>query len=198
VPARGFRRRRGHAIVWLASSVGIACLASCSATDETPGGRVGHPTPYPGSPARGAGSSPQAAPDASPPGTALSPLDTAIANDFPARPWSKNVPDRACGNDGECGDGFCDRGRCAPIWTWDQLYGQRCGAFYKGRPCGAYLCLEGRCRSCVSHAECVARDGSGLVCSDAGAASKHLGSSCGLLGPNPHTPPEPVRTPATP
>jgi hypothetical protein len=74
----------------------------------------------------------------------------------PPVPLSKNVPDRACSKDGQCGDGLCDRGRCAPLWTEDAEYGQNCKVSSTGHLCASgYLCLEGRCRSCVSDAECV-------------------------------------------
>jgi hypothetical protein len=68
---------------------------------------------------------------------------------------SKDVPERACTKDAQCGDGMCDRGRCAPLWTEDQAYGQRCNASSAGRLCdGGYMCVDGRCRSCVSADEC--------------------------------------------
>ena len=108
-------------------------------------------------------------------GTVFTPLDKAIAENFPARPWSKNVPDRACTNDNECGDGFCDRGQCAAIWTWTEPYGQKCGTIpvYHPELCSGpwpdhlteskcewqermrCLCIDGRCRSCASDDECV-------------------------------------------
>lgn len=59
-------------------------------------------------------------------GFTLSPSDKAIRGDKPARPWSKNVPKRSCTKDDECGEGSCDRGRCAAIWTWNLTLGQRC------------------------------------------------------------------------
>lgn len=83
----------------------------------------------------------------------MSPLDKAILEDYPARPWSKNVPSRGCSKDKECGDGFCDRGRCAAIWTSGISYGQRCKV--AGDCAAIYLCIDGRCRSCVSDAECI-------------------------------------------
>jgi hypothetical protein len=73
----------------------------------------------------------------------------------PPRPLSKNVPDRECKKDRECGDGICDRGRCAPLWAEDPDYGQRCSGSPTGPFCDSqYFCLEGRCRSCVSDEEC--------------------------------------------
>jgi hypothetical protein len=70
------------------------------------------------------------------------------------RPLSTNVPDRACRKDRECGKGFCDRGRCAPLWIGYPEYGQTCEASAPADACRGFLCLEGRCRSCVSDAEC--------------------------------------------
>jgi hypothetical protein len=86
-----------------------------------------------------------------PSGFTRSPIDKAIAEDKPSRPWSKNVPERRCTKDEECGDGFCDRGRCAAIWTYMASYGQRCEW---DRWCAGYLCIDGRCRSCISDEEC--------------------------------------------
>jgi hypothetical protein len=86
-----------------------------------------------------------------PSGFTRSPTDKAIAEDKPSRPWSKNVPERRCAKDEECGDGFCDRGRCAAIWTYRERYGQRCE---EDEWCGRSLCIDGRCRSCVSDEEC--------------------------------------------
>lgn len=109
----------------------------------------------------------------------LSPHEMAIVDDCPERRWSKNVPDRACTkgdakdgtcggwpceevrcavtctNDSQCGDGFCDRGKCSAIWTCGRQYGLRCET---DAQCGG-LCIKGRCRSCVSDAECVKRLG---------------------------------------
>lgn len=81
----------------------------------------------------------------------ISPLEKAIREDRPARPWSKNVPKRRCSKDEECGDGFCDRGGCAAIWTSSALHGQQCSGPER---CVDYLCIDGRCRSCISDAEC--------------------------------------------
>lgn len=108
----------------------------------------------------------------------------------PPRALSQNVPDRACRADSECGDGFCDRGRCAPIW--EDRYGQRCAMDCQ---CGPYLCLEGRCRSCLRHAEC---SGMGGVCG-IGRLSPSFAYACGALGMHQRKlPPEPVRPPPPP
>ena len=67
-----------------------------------------------------------------------------------------------CSTDPECQTGFCDRGQCAvPVPQY--LYGQQCTPAPIGPDglrdgtlhfCGAYLCIDGRCRSCVSDEEC--------------------------------------------
>ncbi len=84
----------------------------------------------------------------------LSPLEKVIFDECPERAWSKNVPKRRCTNDGQCGDGFCDRGRCAAQWTCSATYGERCEESYQ---CGSRLCIDGRCRSCAADAECTSR-----------------------------------------
>jgi hypothetical protein len=84
-------------------------------------------------------------------GLALSPLDKAVIDACPARAWSRNVPRRRCTTDGQCGEGFCDRGRCAARWTCQLDYGRPC----KGSDgCSVYPCIDGRCRSCTSESEC--------------------------------------------
>ena len=76
------------------------------------------------------------------------------------------VSARSCRNDQDCAGGFCDRGVCqTPIG----IYGRPC----KPAPrtpegprdgmhsvCGAYLCLDGRCRSCQSDEQCRSELGS--------------------------------------
>jgi hypothetical protein len=85
-------------------------------------------------------------------GIELSPRDKAILDNCPARAWSKRVPSRRCTKHDECGDGFCDRGRCAAIWTCDASYGRRCES---DDHCSAsLLCNNGRCGSCTSTEEC--------------------------------------------
>jgi hypothetical protein len=165
----------------------ISCVASCSAADDVPGASIG-----PSGAHATAASSPRVSTSTPPPGTGPTPIDREIAGDWPPRPWSKNVPDRECTNDNECGDGFCDRGKCAPIWTWTHIYGQRCDALQLYHPryacpafgspmvprcdlmptstrCGGYLCLDDRCRSCESNDECEKLTGSpGAVCTAPG------------------------------
>jgi hypothetical protein len=166
------RARWTYAPFALAAWVGLAGVASCLSGDEAPaGGRVEHPPPRAPMPVASA----EAAQDASPPPPegSFTPLDQTIAGDCVlsagepplSRVWSQNVPDRPCKTDAECGDGFCDRNRCAAILTCSARYGQRC---INGWPVRAHedyrrhkdeacdgICLEGRCRSCLSDAECV-------------------------------------------
>src|SRR5215213_7283298 len=125
----------------LAVGMGLASFVSCVSTDDAPaGGRVEHPDPGAKAPPPTRLAPPveptpvSSEPSESPPspsdmgeqssGFTRSPLDKAIANDFPSHPWSKNVPKRRCTNDNECGDGFCDRGHCAAIWTASASLGQ--------------------------------------------------------------------------
>jgi hypothetical protein len=152
-----------HAFFVLAASAVLTGVASCVSGDEAPaGGRIEHPPARIPMPLASA----EAPQDASPPAEgSFTPLDVAIAHDCGPggfRTWSQNVPDRDCTTDGECGDGFCDRGHCAAIKTCVYRYGQRCingrtapgGKAYGQTECIG-TCFEGRCRSCVSDEECV-------------------------------------------
>lgn len=67
---------------------------------------------------------------------------------------------QSCSLDGSCLSGFCDAGQCAePSGPFGAVCtpaprtsdGLRDG---KLNVCGAYLCLNGRCRSCVSDTQC--------------------------------------------
>jgi hypothetical protein len=179
------------------------CSVSCWSSDEAAaGGRVEHPQHRIPAPA----ASVETAHDAGPPSQEgpFSQLDKAIADDClmlpglgPALPraWSQHVPERDCTDDDECGDGFCDRGRCAAIWTCRERYGQRCdehgfAAPSRSGPPEKCLCVEGRCRSCLSDAECVEAFGvrhpgaAKLVCSTDRERSGHRG--CGSLWINQH------------
>lgn len=162
----------------LVAWIGLGGAASCSSDDLVPGGgRIEHPVepgptiesgPTKATPASTVHAPAQAsAAEMSAPsvdsrsslseiyeqktGIKLSPLDRAIVDDCPARAWSKNVPQRHCTTDDECGDGFCDRDRCASFWTCFIEYSGRCAS---DDHCGPHLCIDGRCRSCVSDAEC--------------------------------------------
>jgi hypothetical protein len=155
-----------HALFVLAAWVGLAGAASCLSSDDAPaGGHVEHPQSRASMPVASA----EAAPDGSPPPPEgpFTPLDQAIAGDCPEHAWSQNVPDRDCTSDGECGDGFCDRGHCAAIWTCRLEFGQRC---VDGRRVPSHappydtcrlFCIDGRCRSCQSDAECDEKFGGG-------------------------------------
>ena len=166
------RTRGGALFVGLVAWLALACAASCSPSDEArQGERVQHPV-VPGPPAApppptSLAPSPAPAPVTSATaverpltqseryeqrlGIALSPLDKAIMDTCPERAWSENVPKRRCTNDGQCGDGFCDRGRCAAKWTCGVDYGRRCE---KQDHCAVFPCIDGRCRSCASEADC--------------------------------------------
>jgi hypothetical protein len=152
----------------LAGWVALASLTSCVSSEDAPAGaRVEHPAPGAKAPPpptaptpvnseSSAHTPPSSDVNEPPSGFALSPIDKAIEEDKPSRPWSKNVPERRCTKDEECGDGFCDRGRCAAIWTYDEGYGQRCK---DDGWCGSrYLCMDERCRSCVSDEECTRKE----------------------------------------
>jgi hypothetical protein len=183
--------RSGYAVVACMAWLSVPWMASCSSGNKAPaGGRLEHPpqrASMPVSSAKGAQEKGLPTPEA------FSPLDKAIADFCRTSPshsetwpqaWSQNVPDRDCANDGECGDGFCDRGHCASIWSCDERYGQRC---IDGRTApGRYpdldwcrgLCLAGRCRSCESDAECMKSIGR----PEAQCVQSRLGRICTLVG----------------
>ena len=187
--------------VGLAAWVCLCCAVSCSSSDQVPaGGRVAHPDPTPASPPKSVEdtfldnllksvpvekefidkcSADERACNSN---VYRTPIDEAIADDYPARERSKNVPFLPCTRDDECGDGFCDRGQCAAIWTRKHPYGQRC----EGKePCPG-VCLDGRCRSCVSDDECRVKLGSSAVmCNQASTKGfpTFPGRQCGHLAP---------------
>lgn len=171
------RTRSRPLVVGIVAWISLGVIASCSSNDQaTAGGHVEHPV----EPVPDAAPSPMKTPlppsSVAPPeasavatsapsmelsasdrfekrtGMTLSPLEKAIMDDCPTRAWSKNVPKRRCMKDKDCGDGFCDRGRCAAIWTCYQGYGQRCES---DDHCFVRGCVDGRCRSCALDAECV-------------------------------------------
>jgi hypothetical protein len=174
---------------------GLLAATACSSVDEgAASGRLEHP---PGKATEKAAASASAQVAAATP--AFTPLDKTIAegcvplpnlpDSYPAWPrqWSQDVPERDCTSDDECGDGFCDRGRCSAIWTCVERHGQRCidGEVYpiRGGPrrCNA-LCIESRCRSCVSDEECVQVLGDpSAKCGLSGYGSKSR--RCDLTGP---------------
>ena len=142
---------------WEFLTVGLAawlcCAVSCSSIDPAPvGGRVEHPDPAPApTPTTTLAPSSAPVPETSAPSEVEEQRPKTLAEDRPARPWSKNVPKRSCKKDDQCGDGFCDRGRCAAVWTYIAQYGQPCEGTPNG---GSRPCIDGRHRSCVSDAEC--------------------------------------------
>jgi hypothetical protein len=187
------RTKESFIFAGLALGVGLASLISCGLTDETPlGRRVEHPAPQSPSLPRSADSAADASP--APPEETFSPLDKALANDCHfvpgkgrSRAFSQHVPARDCTDDSECGDGYCNRGRCAAIWTCSDRSGQRCvdggaapSSGFPTRRCPG-LCLDGRCRSCLSHDECIQELGaSDALC---GSEAKSGMRACGLLAP---------------
>jgi hypothetical protein len=84
-------------------------------------------------------------------GIKLSLFDEVLMDTCPKRAWTHNVPKRRCTNDGQCGDGFCDQGRCVARWTCDAFYGEPCSGEYCGR---IRPCINGRCRSCTAKSGC--------------------------------------------
>jgi hypothetical protein len=143
--------------------VGLASAASCASSDRPhPGVGAPHPmnastnVPLPATAPALASASAQAPDLCRPPshadafeqrtGFKLSPVERAIMDDCPSRAWSKSVPKHGCAKDDECGEGYCDQGQCALIWTCNRRYGQRCET---DDHCDApyTYCSEGRCRS---------------------------------------------------
>lgn len=119
-------------------------------------------------------------------GLTLSEEEKERVNTCSRRPWSKNVPDRDCTKDSQCGDGLCDRGHCAAIITC---------LYYPGAPCKTDkhcrgLCMEGRCRSCVSDEECQRKSLAPNAACDA-PGSHPPGRSCAFRGSSP--PPDVVK-----
>lgn len=89
-----------------------------------------------------------------------------------------------CVRDVDCISGFCDRGHCGNVFGAGH-YGIGCtqrSASGVYPPCGSYLCLEQRCRSCQSDSECDYWTGPPSACN---VYEGKLGKSCGL---DPHRP----------
>jgi hypothetical protein len=181
-----------QAIQWISLLfLGMGALASCSAVDEPPFGALleppgkanaskplnpSEPTVHPGPPY------PTSEPGfhlPMPPsealGIKLSPLETIIAETCRSQVWSQYVPNKDCTKDNECGDGFCDRGHCGAIVTCTWRMGQRCKA---NNQCPG-LCIDGRCRSCVSNAECASKYGRAITeCDPAPPGLTGMGRFC--------------------
>lgn len=116
-------------------------------------------------------------------GLKLTPLEKVIADTCPSQEWSQYVPDTECTKHSECGDGFCDRGRCGPIWTCGMRAGLPCE---KNEHCIDLLCIEGRCQSCVNDEECNAKYGrKGYGC-NLPNRRPHRISICGSPAPRHH------------
>lgn len=186
--------------VGLATATAMGCCVSCSASENQPRGPVENASgqrqaaPVTSHTTATISSSASKKPPASPQDALALPCDAhplpALGDPRPAA-LSQHVPDRVCSEESECGDGFCDRGRCAPIWN--DWYGLQCTTHCQ---CGPFLCLEGRCRSCLHHTECVNPHG-GNVCSEDGLfTTVPFANVCAALGMREtHMPPEPVRPP---
>ncbi|HRI64057.1 MAG TPA: hypothetical protein PK156_07455, partial [Polyangium sp.] len=89
-------------------------------------------------------------------GVKLTAEQKVIADMCPRVPWSKNVPNRACQRNDECGDGFCDRGKCIAIFSCGIALGSPCE---KDGQCPFQMCIDGHCSSCISDEECQQRLG---------------------------------------
>ncbi len=71
-----------------------------------------------------------------------------------------------CSEDAQCDSSFCDLQRCSPP---QGVYGRTCAPAPRTSEgirdgklhfCGAYLCLDGRCRSCSRDQQCQSELGS--------------------------------------
>jgi len=110
------------------------------------------------------------------------------------------TPTGTCTSDATCPSGFCDRGVCAAPGP-NITYGAECeptppGGFDR---CGAYLCINHRCRSCTADSEC--SEGSPEVTCN--SLPDEPGRRCGrLIDPGPPQPPPPPsefpKPPSTP
>jgi hypothetical protein len=103
--------------------------------------------------------------------TGCSRTPTALSNNSPHLITNeKRLPAGAiCARDTDCRSGFCDRDVCANLFP-ERSRGGECDrapfiSNSKGervdRACGRYLCLDHRCRSCTSDAECESYLGGG-------------------------------------
>ncbi len=199
--ARAPQRSSSHGLFVLVAGVGIAVLTSCGATEETPKARVASPVDQQATPPASAPYV-EDAPSKKPREPRLTEFDEDSLDTPFSRAWSKNVPSRTCSKDDECGDGFCDRTACAPIWIGRVGYGQRCGPDTRRLDCGGgRVCIDGRCRSCLAHAECPRKF---AVCNRMDSPYHPNGNSCAVLGlkevalPPEPPPPRPLPAPAAP
>lgn len=117
--------------------------------------------------------------------------------------WKPPVPDaggptplgEGCSQDADCQTAFCDRGLCAQPFLPVE-YGHACeppqNRHERVRTCGAYICAEGRCRSCQSDAECLYWTGSEACAAFRGPDA---GKTCGRLFDGGLPPDMPAATP---
>jgi len=103
----------------------------------------------------------------------------------------------ACSQDADCQTAFCDRGLCAQPFL-PIHYGRECvppeNRRERERPCGSYICADGRCRSCQSDAECLYWTGAE---SCAAFGESQPGKTCGRLFDGGLPPDAPPATPPT-
>jgi hypothetical protein len=179
----------------LAAGAVLTYLCACGATEEAPKARIASPLEQQQVPAPSTHRA-EETPIDKPKERVFDELQEEVTDALFPRPISKNVPSRTCTKDEECGDGFCDRTACARIWTWRAGIGQRCGPNTKVSDCGSRLCIDGRCRSCLFHAECPKEFG---VCGSDGNWAGPLGNGCSGYGPKqvglPSEPPPPAPLP---
>jgi hypothetical protein len=187
-----FKKRGMDAASWLLVVVCAACSVNREGAPNRPvqapriGSAAGSPSATPASPALH-----------DPPSRA----ETATNH-------TESPEKRACVWDDECtAPDFCDRGVCATpgkaLYGRDECEpdpppppkrpppppGMRWGAPSDASDCGSYRCIDGRCRSCKTDAEC----GEGLACK---SWTDMPGKSCGRPGPElSHVPSSSPQTP---
>lgn len=108
-----------------------------------------------------------------------------------------------CRADDHCQSGLCDRGVCTDIGGQKNLgHGEACeqGPPFAKRPrnsrpqdqCGAYVCIDGRCRSCESDSECIHWKGAGRCEHVPGLPGKSCGNHGQVDADRPHRTPPPL------
>lgn len=138
------------------------------------------------------------------------PPDSSPTSEDASTEPAESAEKRSCVMDGDCWPDFCDRGICAAPGRGN--YGRECTPPAPPRPdpplppgtvpglpsaadrCAAYLCLDGRCRSCQSNADCE----SGSTCAHVdGWPGKRCGDHSKRPFPKAETPP-PLHIPGVP
>jgi len=128
----------------------------------------------------------------------------------PTSPASDAESNDRCNTDKECLGGFCDRDGSCQVTPASSRYGTACERapeLPSGRingdfnTCGPYLCIDGRCRSCLTDMECFVELGS-PQCGSL-PDPRFRGTSCGIYvsgdagsAPGPEEPPEPPPEPS--